>query len=203
MRLGLLELALRDYTVALNASFHESTCRLIRGRISVVYHEFGTRVYADAKYDEADQYFSRALQFQVAALYLIHRARVRIMLGNEYLAKADAIAAYELEPDNIDLVPVLARLFPNDAIPAVDEYKNRFFPIENDRNGKGEKKKELDELNKRKNAEKTREIISFSEIRATLMSQDIPKLPSIPSRVSLEQTTPKRGWKTFTTGISS
>ena len=73
------------------------------------------------------------------ALYLIHRSRVRIMLGNEYLAKADAIAAYELEPTNEDLVPVLARLFPNDSIPAVDKYRNRFFPqIQDKKSDKGE-----------------------------------------------------------------
>ena len=85
------------------------------------------------RYEVADHYFSRALHYQVAALYLIHRARVRIMMGNEFLAKADAIAAYELDPKNEDLVPVLARLFPDDQIPAVDQYKNRFFPAIKDK----------------------------------------------------------------------
>ena len=42
-------------------------------------------------------------------MYLIHRSRVRIMIGNIFLAKADAIAAYEMEPNNSDLVPVLGR----------------------------------------------------------------------------------------------
>ena len=43
-------------------------------------------------------------------MYLIHRSRVRIMIGNIFLAKADAIAAYEMEPNNSDLVPVLGRV---------------------------------------------------------------------------------------------
>merc|ERR550519_1911865 len=103
-----------------------------------------------------------------------------------------------MEPDNVDLIPVLARLFPNDAIPAVDEYKNRFFPLENDQTGKKEQKRELEELNKRKNAQKTQEIISISEIRTSLMSHQIPRLPSIPSRVGIDEN--KKGWKTFNTG---
>ena len=55
-------------------------------------------------------FFSKAIQYQVAPLYLIHRSRVRIMIGNIFLAKADAIAAYEMEPNNSDLVPVLGRV---------------------------------------------------------------------------------------------
>ena len=61
LRLGDLESALHDYEIALNNSFHESSCRLIRGRISVVYHEFGMRVYQMGRYDVADHYFSKEI----------------------------------------------------------------------------------------------------------------------------------------------
>ena len=184
LRLGDLENALRDYEIALNNSFHENSCRLIRNRISVVFHEFGMGAYQKERYDVADHYFSKAIHYQVLALYLIHRSRVRIMLGNEFLAKADAIAAYELEPTNEDLVPVLARLFPDDSIPAVDKYRNRFFPQikdKNDEKGGGEMK--LEEIGELKDIRQKKELISFGELRSALMHQTIPKLPSIKAKV--------------------
>jgi len=203
LRLGNLSAALSDYEVALNASFHESTCRLIRGRISVVYHEYGTRTYQNGNYEQADMFFSKAIQYQVAPLYLIHRSRVRIMIGNIFLAKADAIAAYEMEPNNSDLVPVLARLFPHDSIPIVDKYKNRFFPVEADKRSgdKNKNHKKLSELNKSKNEAKTKELVSFGEIRSRLMDKNIPKLPSLTSNININQ--PKKGWKQFNVGINS
>lgn len=69
-----------------------------------------------------------AIEYQVTALYLIHRARARIMIGNDHLAKMDAIAAYKHDPTSTDLVPVLARLFPDASIPEVELYQHRFFP---------------------------------------------------------------------------
>lgn len=174
-------------------------------------------------------FFSKAIQYQVAPLYLIHRSRVRIMIGNIFLAKADAIAAYEMEPNNSDLVPVLgrvlfhfcriltsdsmraasnqkpftARLFPHDSIPIVDKYKNRFFPVEADKRSgdKNKNHKKLSELNKSKNEAKTKELISFGEIRSRLMDKNIPKLPSLTSNININQ--PKKGWKQFNVGINS
>jgi len=204
LRLGDLEQALQDYEIALNNSFHEASCRLIRGRIGVVYHEFGMRVYHMGRYDLADHYFSKAIHYQVIALYLIHRARVRIMLGNEYLAKADAIAAYQLEPTNADLVPVLARLFPNESIPAVDKYRNRFFPQIHDKSGvesSTKQKSQLDEVGATKEQARRKELVSFGELRNALMTNNIPRLPAIKSTVEVDA--PEQGWKQYTTGINT
>ena len=96
-----------------------------------------------------------------------------------------------------------ARLFPHDSIPIVDKYKNRFFPVEADnRSGdKNKNHKKLSELNKSKNEAKTKELISFGEIRSRLMDKNIPKLPSLTSNININQ--PKKGWKQFNVGINS
>ena len=47
LRIGRSEFALRDYSRALGLCLHEPTCRLIRGRISVVHHEMGSKAYIE------------------------------------------------------------------------------------------------------------------------------------------------------------
>jgi hypothetical protein len=43
------ELALRDYRKSLSLCIHEPTCRLIRGRISVLHHEMGSKAYTEGE----------------------------------------------------------------------------------------------------------------------------------------------------------
>ena len=85
----------------------------------------------------------------------------------------------------------------------MDKYKNRFFPVEADKKSgdQNKKNKQLSELNKSKNEAKTKELVSFGEIRSRLMDKNIPKLPSLTSNININQ--PKKGWKKFNVGINS
>ena len=175
LRLGQSERALKDYNCALSLCLHEPTCRILRGRISVVHHEIGTRAYAEGNYKDAEHHFSLALEYQISPLYLIHRARSRIMVGLDHLAKLDALTAYKIDPDSPELLPVLARLFPDEDIPQVGLYQHRFFPeIEHANSAKTKRPKAKNvRFASEKESRKKHELISIGEMRSYLMKQNI------------------------------
>jgi tetratricopeptide (TPR) repeat protein len=121
-------LAIQDYSEALNLAEDEPICRIIRGRISVVYFELGTSRFDQNDYAEADHHYSLAIEYHIHITYLIQRSKARILLGNEKGAKLDAIAAYKVDPFNRELIPLLARLFPTTGLPEVEDHLMRHFP---------------------------------------------------------------------------
>lgn len=211
LRLGNSEKALRDYNRALGLCMHEPTCRLIRGRISVVHHEFGSKAYRQGFYKEAEHHFSLALQYQVLPLYLIHRARARIMIGLDSQAKLDALTAYKIEPKSPELVPVLARLFPDANIPEVESYQQRFFPEINP----NQKNKQIlpkpavnlpqPDVEEVQALKKKKEVVSLGEMRTALIQQYSPIKPLPPIKTSQDvqgELKKQSGWHQFNIGIS-
>lgn len=136
------------------------------------------------------------------------------MIGNDNLAKVDVITAYKLDPQSPELVPVLARLFPDASIPEVELYQHRFFPEIEQAEAAGRhssrtqprtKHRTLTDVQTKKKLEKKTELISIGEMRSYLMNQNIQPLPPIRSNIAVQHELGKGhdGWKQFNIGISN
>ncbi|CBY20914.1 unnamed protein product [Oikopleura dioica] len=173
-RLGEPMLAIQDYSEALNLADDEPICRIIRGRISVVYYELGTECFDQNNYGEADHHYSLAIEYHIHITYLIQRSKARILLGNEKGAKLDAIAAYKVDPYNRELIPLLARLFPTTGLPEVEDHLMRHFPL---------RETTLRAIKSHKKPSRTK--ICVEDFRKRIVSSTVKPLPPIRSQLSV------------------
>ena len=173
-RLGEPMLAIQDYSEALNLAEDEPVCRIIRGRISVVYYELGTELFHQNNHAEADHHYSLAIEYHIHIMYLIQRSKARILIGNEKGAKLDAIAAYKIDPYNRELIPLLARLFPTTGLPEVEDHLMRHFPP---------KETPLRAIKTHKKT--SQEKISVGDFRKRIVSSTVKPLPPIRSQLSV------------------
>lgn len=109
-RMGDYQFALADYQQTLELDPSDES---VRGRISVIYNEFGSHEYGNKNYSEAEAQFTLAIQSNPRiAHYYLSRARARYMMESYSEAREDLVAAMLLDQSNEEHLSLSARLFP-------------------------------------------------------------------------------------------
>ncbi|XP_030063811.1 tetratricopeptide repeat protein 16 [Microcaecilia unicolor] len=113
-QLGEMTFALADYQQALELNPLD---QIVWNRIGVVCNELGLQEQKKRKYQQAESYFSRAIEKQpYLPQYYWHRARVRRWLQDDKGAHEDAAIALLLNSDDKKVFPIATSFFPGKAM---------------------------------------------------------------------------------------
>ncbi|XP_062815499.1 tetratricopeptide repeat protein 16 isoform X2 [Anolis carolinensis] len=114
LQLGELNFAMADYQQALELRPSDP---LLRKRIAWLYNEMGHREFQERRYQQAESYFSQAIENNPRQLkYYLHRAKSRMFLQEVMNAKEDVVTALLLDPARAETHTLAKNFFPGEHI---------------------------------------------------------------------------------------
>ncbi|KAJ6654631.1 hypothetical protein lerEdw1_006784 [Lerista edwardsae] len=114
LKLGQVNFAMADYQQAAEMSPQDPN---LQRRVAWLYNEMGMQDFGERRYQQAESYFSSAIQSHPREFkYYLHRAKTRMFLQEVMGAREDISTALLLEPHAEEVHAVTAKLFPGEPI---------------------------------------------------------------------------------------